>query len=177
MTTTTTDHTPRAWVGCLACYNGGSLVGEWLDADGLEDSDTLAAICTHPGHEELWVFDTDGLPGGEMSPDEAARKARALTDYLAAADDYGLPAAVALEYLDSLNLNDPDDWPRIGDDVTYTSADSKTDYVCEFLENAYSLPKLPFWLHIDYAGTFEDMTSGETKIQHMGTLYVFHDET
>lgn len=174
-TTTATDHTPRAWVGCLACYNDARLIGAWLDADGLEDADTLAAICTRPGHDELWVFDTDGLPGGEMSPDEAARKARALTDYLEQADDYGLPAAVALEYLDSLNLSESADWPRIGEDVTYTSADSKADYVLEFLEDALRL-ELPYWLHINYAGTFDDLTSGQTKISDGGTLYVFHDD-
>ena len=174
-TTTTTDYTPRAWVGCLACYNAGNLVGEWLDADSLEDPDTLEAICTRPDHEELWCMDLDNIPGGECSPAEAARLARALTDYLEKADEYGLPAAVALEYLDSLNLSDSADWPWIGEDVTYTSADSKTDYVLEFLEGAYRLPELPWWLHIDYAGTFEDLTSGQTKISDGGTLYVFHD--
>lgn len=174
-TTTTTDHTPRAWIGCLACYNSGRLVGEWLDADGLEDPDTLAAICTRPDHEELWAMDLDGIPGGECSPLEAARKARALTDYLAAADENGLPAPVALEYLDGLNLEDSDDWPAIGEDINYSSAESRTDYVAEYLENAYSLPELPYWLHIDYAGTFQDLTMGNTVISHDGTLYVFHD--
>ena len=34
MTTTppTTDTTPRVWIGCLACYNEGRLVGDWYDA-------------------------------------------------------------------------------------------------------------------------------------------------
>lgn len=22
----------KVWVGCLGCYNGGALVGEWFDA-------------------------------------------------------------------------------------------------------------------------------------------------
>jgi len=174
-TLTETDYTPRAWVGCLGCYNSGRLIGEWLDADGLEDPDTLAAICTRPDHDELWCMDLDNIPGGECSPAEAASLARAITDYLAGADDYGLAAPVALEYVESLNLSGPDDWPRIGEDVTYTSAESRTDYVLEFLEDAYRLPELPAWLHIDYAGTFEDLTSGETVIQHLGTFYVFHD--
>lgn len=31
METTTT--TPRAWIGCLACYNNGRLRGQWIDAE------------------------------------------------------------------------------------------------------------------------------------------------
>lgn len=173
-TLTETDYTPRAWVGCLGCYNEGTLAGEWLDADELEDKDTLAAICTRPDHEELWCMDLDNIPGGECSPAEAARLARAITDYLAAADDWGMPAAVALEYVESLNLSSPDDWPRIGDDVSYTSAESETEYVLEWLENCENVAT-PDWLHIDYAGSFEDLTSGQTKIMLDGTLYVFHD--
>ena len=32
-TRTNTDTTPRAWIGCLACYNNARLVGEWFDAE------------------------------------------------------------------------------------------------------------------------------------------------
>jgi antirestriction protein len=31
------DETPRAWVGCLACYNGGELVGAWVDGTDAEE--------------------------------------------------------------------------------------------------------------------------------------------
>lgn len=31
-TITAEDTTPRIWVGCLAHYNAGRLVGEWFDA-------------------------------------------------------------------------------------------------------------------------------------------------
>lgn len=174
-TTTDTDYTPRAWVGCLGCYNGGRLIGEWLDADGLEDADTLAAICTRPDHEELWCMDLENIPGGECSPAEAARMARALTDYLAAADENGLPAPVALEYLDGLNLSDPDLWPTIGEDVIYMSASSPTDYVEEYLENFTELPELPWWLRIDHRLTFDELTIFATVLEHDGMLYVFDD--
>lgn len=75
---TITDTTPRAWIGCLHCYNSGRLVGEWYDAaeadmvtiDGLHvDAGTIANVSC----EEMWVMDTDGLPiAREMSPAEAA---------------------------------------------------------------------------------------------------------
>jgi hypothetical protein len=37
-TTTTTE--PAVWIGCLACYNAGRLVGAWFPADGAGDITT-----------------------------------------------------------------------------------------------------------------------------------------
>ncbi|MGN6129278.1 MAG: antirestriction protein ArdA, partial [Nocardioidaceae bacterium] len=83
---TITDTTPRAWIGCLHCYNSGRLVGEWYDAaeadtvtiDGLHvDAGTIANVSC----EEMWVMDTDGLPiAREMSPAEAAEWGALLTE-------------------------------------------------------------------------------------------------
>lgn len=67
---------PRAWIGCLHCYNNGELVGEWFDAaeaadvtlDDIHEPHTLTEGC-----EELWVFDVDGMPiNEEMDPLKAA---------------------------------------------------------------------------------------------------------
>ena len=68
--------TPRAWVGCLACYNDGRLVGEWVDA---VDAESFIP-CERTGHEEWWVFDTEFLPGGEMSPRDATAWGEQLAD-------------------------------------------------------------------------------------------------
>lgn len=80
---TITDNTARAWVGCLGCYNGGRLVGKWVD--GIEAADTQGAGLTDSaGHclicnaDEFWVFDHEGYEGlisGECSPMEAQEKA------------------------------------------------------------------------------------------------------
>lgn len=173
---TSTDYEPRAWVGCLSCYNNGTLKGKWLDVDGLEDAETLEQVCPDPSHEELWVMDHENLAtGGEMSPAEAAKRARAITELIEDCDDYGLPVPVALEYLETLGYHDPEQWPRIGLDVSYTSAEDETDYVCTILEGWMDYRNLPSWLSIDYAGTFDDLTSGLTVIRHEGILYIFHD--
>lgn len=94
-TATTTE--PRVWVGCLACYNAGRLVGDWFE--GTEAGDVVAADLTslayeddderaeHLTHEELWVFDHEGYGGllsGECSPAEAQR----LAELLEALDDH-----------------------------------------------------------------------------------------
>jgi len=94
MTIDTTTEELRAWVGCLACYNAGHLVGRWLEAG---DCAEVTSATIHEGvarvtidddmawgadgpHEELWCMDLEGFPAecGEMSPADAARIAAGL---------------------------------------------------------------------------------------------------
>lgn len=167
---------PRAWVGCLACYNSGRLVGEWLDADELEDADSLAAICTQPEHEELWVFDQECLAaGGEMSPAEAATRARAVATVLEQANEYGIPDEVAYEWLETVHQFDPpDSWGSI-EDALGGSVESQADYVYELIEDVYQL-ELPPWLHIDVESTYNDLTMDYTEIHHNGSTYLFRSQ-
>lgn len=65
---------PAVWVGCLACYNEGNLVGQWFPA---EEAGEVTPEDLHDGptvHEELWCFDLEGFPAhtGEMLPLTAA---------------------------------------------------------------------------------------------------------
>lgn len=89
--------TMRAWVGCLACYNEGRLVGVWVDAvDAAE-----CVPCERPGHEEWWVFDHEGLPvAGECSPAEATRWAETMA---ACAEGTGAPLDAVRAYLDNFH--------------------------------------------------------------------------
>jgi len=68
---------PRAWIGCLACYNDGDLVGQWYDAEECDEV-TPAQLHGHAtDHEELWVMDHEGIPiQGEMDPMTAAQWGR-----------------------------------------------------------------------------------------------------
>lgn len=82
MDTMTDTSTPRAWVGCLGCYNGGILNGIWLDGEEAtsygehlksyeRDGVTFCALCNS---DEYWVFDHENFSGlltGECSPREA----------------------------------------------------------------------------------------------------------
>lgn len=94
---TATDDVMRVWVGCLACYNGGRLVGEWVDA--VEAGDCVP--CRRRDHEERWCFDHEGLPiTGECSPDEAQRLAESMT---ACAEGTGASLAAVRAYLDNFH--------------------------------------------------------------------------
>lgn len=86
----------RVWVACLACYNDGKLIGDWIDAadapgdmdewrEAMREAD-VAVPATHDadGHEELWSLDTEGFAElgirGEMSPVTAREIAEAVGD-------------------------------------------------------------------------------------------------
>lgn len=76
-TATTADTMPRVWVGCLACYNAGRLVGDWHDASEADDVTTADVHGRASSHEELWCFDLENIPvRREMSPSEAAEWGR-----------------------------------------------------------------------------------------------------
>lgn len=78
----------RVWVGCLACYNAGRLVGDWMDA-----SDAADWKCPRdPSHEEFQCMD-DEVPwvSHEMSATEATAWAEAVADV----EDYEAEAFTA----------------------------------------------------------------------------------
>jgi hypothetical protein len=97
MTTATETETPKVWIGCLACYNGGTLRGEWVE--GIEASDFVP--CKDFSHEEFWVMDHENYLGalkGECSPHEAQKIAEELTFVIELAEDhFGIPAPVLIE--------------------------------------------------------------------------------
>ena len=169
-TVTETITEPRAWIGCLACYNDGRLVGKWLDTDELEDLDT-ATICPIFNHEEFWVMDHEGLPiSGECSISEAYRYGVAVKLVAEQAEYSNIPLVVALQYVEDSNITNPDNWPDVRDDYRGV-AESEQDYVLEYLEE--SGIELPSWVQVDWRNTFEELTEGMSTYRHDGGFYVF----
>lgn len=83
-----TSSVPRAWVGCLGCYNSGKLVGAWCDREEADDLESVGLVrefvgelrnhfgCVVCGSGEFWCFDVEHLPTSrEMSPSEFVRLA------------------------------------------------------------------------------------------------------
>ena len=108
MNDTIQDTEPKAWVGCLGCYNSGLLNGAWVN--GVEAGDISKAVkikigepaiygencpvCVKCGSDEFWVFDHEGYEGlisGECSPSEAQESA----ELVASADDSEREAFIA----------------------------------------------------------------------------------
>ena len=100
--------TPRAWVGCLGCYNSGALVGQWLEGELIGDpvaaglatletvGDYTAPRCVRCFSDEFLVFDThnfSGLINGECSLREAAEAVETLEELERQGYDLGAVAA------------------------------------------------------------------------------------
>jgi antirestriction protein len=97
----TTTHTePAAWIGCLSCYNAGTLRGKWITARQAADetasgelityagqaepatypSGTTYARCVVCGGDEFDVFDTQHLNAIRPSVASFYRDAEQLAD-------------------------------------------------------------------------------------------------
>ena len=81
--------TPRAWIGCLGCYNAGRLIGKWIDGIDCDDLESAgltdsAGRCNRCGADEFLALDHENflglLDGGEPSPRECYDMAVKLDD-------------------------------------------------------------------------------------------------
>ena len=111
------DIEARAWIGCLACYNHGDLVGDWyasteaadVTAAGLYAGSDIDFI--ERGCEELWVFDHEFIPErGEMDPQRAA----AWGERIAEIPAWQRPAFLAWTRT-GMHVVDSDDLPIVAD--------------------------------------------------------------
>lgn len=110
---TENDDTPRVWIGSLAAYNAGSLIGAWFDAaDAPTNSEEWVDAMIERGevtswaqlddehkkmlahhHEEIWVFDHENFGGwltGECSPMTAQQIAEKIDELGDDAEAFGL---------------------------------------------------------------------------------------
>ena len=144
---------PRVWVGCLACYNGGDLHGEWLDPESGPDWECGRVDLNGP-HEETWVFDHEGLPiSGECSPAEAARVAELLAD-IAADERPAFHAWLGMQGRDDLD----DDIVAQFQDAYRGTHSSIAEYMYSiYEEEAASLPE---WVQVDWEGMAWTEVSG-----------------
>lgn len=105
----------HVWVGCVACYHGGRLVGQWVPALGaldvsaseLHHEERVPFYTARGTMEGLWCFDVEddtGLIRGEVSPMEAVRLARIAE----AIEEDGFPVRAVVAWRD--NGNKLDEW-------------------------------------------------------------------
>jgi len=162
---------PRVWVGCVACHELGNLVGEWVDAVGCEEF----VPCDRDGygHGDRWVFDTENLPIGECSPDEASRVAG---EALACAEATGAPLGAVWAYWE-----DRHGYPDALDSFEESWAgewDSAADYAADCVESTGDIEQVPGYLqgYIDCTALARDMELGGDITCHMapgGGVWVF----
>lgn len=148
---------PRAWIGCLAAYNAGTLHGRWVS---LDCEDSLAEQCdeilkTSPegAAEELWVMDHEGLPiDGECSPAEALRYGLLVTR----AEEHGIYPEVLAHALDVLAADD-DAVIEYCEEVYAGTARTAGEWAEQFTEDTGQLPEGPLANYIDWDAYARDL--------------------
>ena len=162
----------RAYIGCMACYNVGALVGQWVDAIDAGDV-TIADLhdgkaCKH-GNEELWCYDTESLGVGECSPGEAAERARVL----ASVDD---PDAL-LAYVSDIGC-DLAHAKRKFEEAYEGTHDSGADFAKQLADDLGGMPRSLRWPFtcIDWQAAWRELERGGGFFAvpcESGGVYVF----
>ena len=184
-TTTTSTATPKAWVGCLGCYNNGSLIGKWLDGESCADlegaglakiethGDYTAPRCVRCGGDEFWVMDHEGygdLLGGECSALEAQGVALAI----AAIEDEGLDIVAVAAYAANMSLDLAvfDEWKDDYEDA-YIGEYKIEDYAVQFVEDCGLLQGVADSVasYFDYESYGRDLILGGDIWEHEGHLF------
>lgn len=191
----TEDNTFRVWIGCLACYNGGDLIGQWYDADeagdvtstslhlrdsvpGVSDGDTYYVRGDVNPHEELWCFDIENAPKGhrsEMSPMEAQRLADVMESLGDNADAFAAWCA-------NTGADFTEDSVSDFEDHFHGRHDSFRDYADEYAEQLLDEAKAslridddhPLIRHFDWEAYADEMESDYfTEDAPGGGVYIF----
>ena len=184
MTTTTssaTDTTPRAWVGCLHCYNSGHLVGHWFDAESADEV-TLADVHEGSGFnyaecEELWVFVHENIPvRGELDPLAAAEWGRVYTEV---GPEYWPALCAWVESGDYVTEGDTD-LPSISEfEESYCGEwDSFEDYAENLADNTGLLDNIPEEIarYFDWSAWTRDLAMDYSVHDNPeGGVFVFMD--
>lgn len=172
---------PRIWVGSLADYNAGRLLGDWLDA-AADPSDLRAAVDrilagSHESDAEEWgIFDYDDFGDYQVgeydSLDQVANVARGIAEH-------GPAFATWVEIHDG----NPDMLAQF-DDCFIGTYDSPADWAREVLEGSgieetldREVPAdLRAYIQFDYDGFARDLQlSGDVHIENApdGKVWLF----
>lgn len=171
--------TPKAWVGCLGCYNSGALVGEWLEGESCGDivaaglarvethGDYTAPRCVKCGGDEFWVFDHEGygdLLGGECSPSEA----QAVAVAIATIEGEGLDIEAVSAYASNHHYDVAafDEWRADFEDSYRGEYDSVEDYARQFIEDTGLLQDVS-----EYIARYFDFESYARDLQLSGDIW------
>ena len=168
MATTTTNHAPRVWVGCMTHLAAGHhLVGEWFDATDAPEV-TLADVHQGSGRgyaacEELWCLDHENIPvRHEMGLQEAAEWGRVYEQ----AGTEQWPAIYAWVCSGSYVAEGVGDLPSITDfEHAYQGRwDSFREYAEQLADDVGLLSEIPEEIarYFDWAGWTRDLAYDHT---------------
>lgn len=198
MNDTTTE--PRAWVGCLSCYNGGRLTGAWLTGEqcgedlrysapeladcgrywGVDGAAGAFDRCRVCGGDEWWVMDHEGIGRrGEMSPTEFASIAAVFTAL--DSDGYDVDAFRAFLDYQGSPAGELDDIAERFREAYNGCHDSGADFAEELAEDTGSVPEDAPWpcQFIDWERAWRELEIGGDYYSAPadgGRVYIFRGD-
>jgi antirestriction protein len=165
----------RVWIGCLACYNEGTLLGQWYEADEAGEVTTreLHAAAGVPTtddgyligrdawfgpHEELWCLDVDEAPEGlhrEMSPSEAQE----IGDLLNELERQRIDADAFAAYCSHVGADFKEDTISDFEEAYNGEWDSREDFAQELADDLGLVPDEQPWplSYIDWERAARDL--------------------
>jgi antirestriction protein len=183
---------PSVWVGCLGCYNNGSLFGEWVDglvatdlvAAGIAVIKTIvgytAARCVRCFSDEFHVFDHENFGpflDGECSPWQAQQAAEAMVAFNEAAVNSNVPKGALLAFAanEDLKAQDFAEWIEDAQDRYEGQWESTTAFAEDYTATLGLLDGVSETVahYFNYA----DFYCGELRyeISYLDGGYVFRD--
>lgn len=188
----------KVWIGCLACYNDGRLIGQWYEAAeagavttkalhaaaGIETDEAgyVAGEERYGPHEELWVMDTDEAPhrslNREMSPMEAQQIGDLLADIERRIPESAVPAYFA--YLDHVGHRADEDHVEDFEDAYAGTWGSEEDFAQDLAEELEAVPEEYSWpaSYIDWERATRDLFMSDYFSVDAGSdgVYVFRNQ-
>lgn len=172
---------PKVWIGCLASYNAGRLIGEWFKLSDFDSEEEFAEavqerVLSKTGGEEFHVCDYEEFEPFSIdryqSLSEIWKKARLLLD----SDDVDMVRAGIECYGESYVLaeDDPEGWLRERFAGRY---EREGDYAWEFTESTVDIPE-SLSHYIDWARMERDwVTAGDILcVEYGGERFFFRND-
>ena len=194
----------RVWIGCLACYNAGELVGKWYDATeaaevtteqlhadggyrsvGLDspdaarwspDGDEPNVVFPDGPHEELWVMDHDGF-GGLLDGECSPMEATRIAELAADLSEGEVPALGHFRSNQGGDLTD--DLITEFRDAYVGFYDSEQDYAMQLADEMDLVPSEHSWpaSYIDWESATRDLFMTDYwSADDSGGVYVFRTQ-
>lgn len=172
---------PAVWIGSLAAYNAGHLIGDWYPATEAADV-TIADLHRGTGvpytdDDELWVMDLEHMPvTREMDPLEAQRWG----DLYAEVGPEQWPALCAWVRSGSYTAEGHTDYPVLSDfeEALCGRWDSFQDYADELAEDCGLLDGVPeeLQMYVDLGRWARDIEGDYTVTDApTGGVFIFRN--
>ena len=167
---TTTEITPRLYVGTYAKYNNGSIAGEWLDLDDYTDKEGFLTACAElhkdENDPEFMFQDFEGFPREFYSESSVPD---ALFTWLELDEN---EREIVAAYCDAVGETMDDEAISRALDNFAGTADSPADFAEE--QAGESVGELPNWLVIDWDATWNcNLRHDYNETRHNGEHYFF----